>query len=69
MFPKILYLFITNLYTDINCLLNMFDSKVIDDPKRLSVQLTTSEVNIFCLGQTFAIILGLQIVDNVISCI
>ena len=34
-----------------------FDSKVVNDPKRLSFQLTSSGVNMFCLRQTFAIII------------
>ena len=34
-----------------------FESKVVEDPKRLSYQLTSSEVNISCLGLTIAIIL------------
>ena len=37
-----------------------FDSKVVDDLKRLSFQLTSSEVNIFCLRWTFAIILRVK---------
>ena len=42
-----------------------FDSKVADDPKRLSFQLTSSEVSIFCLRYTFVIILR---VNNCRAC-
>ena len=32
-----------------------FDSKVVNDPKRMSFQFTPSKVNIFCLRSTFTI--------------
>ena len=44
-FLEINELFIINLYIDINCCKNCFDIKVVDNPKRLSFQLTSSKVN------------------------
>ena len=48
------------LFHDIALSLKKEDSKVVDDLKRLSFQLTSSEVNIFCLRWTFAIILRVK---------
>ena len=42
-------MFVINLYTDIIVRKMCCDSKVVDDPKGLSLQLNSSEVNIFCI--------------------